>query len=457
MFLYDEHVVTVGAQLRDQAINLAGGQSTGKSTFVSNLARLFEQQGNPPVIVKGAERESGIRELASLADRRPPVNCVLIDDLDHLLLPDETQGVESIRELISILFDLVAERTNSGQRKTHLLVTTTGRFFDFLNPRLSYQKVLLSLPKDVVVSYSRLDQMLNMIHLDPWESDWRSSWKRKFCAEFQDDLQDAEIITTWADALAEQAGGHPGLFGPLLNKLRAAAQEYRKDGGAPTAYGRLFVRQPDHGDRLGNEARRARLILRKIDEWLDDDEFRPIRSTLRRLRDSSDALEQNAFIELVRMSGGESAEPPEDKYVRDLLQFEYALIGEDSRIGDYFVPGRYLRSVIRRAAHGLQLVTVEPDGSSPHRGMIRVQTAAGEKTIRLAHGKWELFRLLYEKRNELVTINEIMDRTSMGKRAVQNIVTRLRQSELREANVEINNERDRGYRLVVQSPGHTLT
>ena len=151
------------------------------------------------------------------------------------------------------------------------------------------------------------------------------------------------------------------------------------------------------------------------------------------------------------MAGAESAEPPEDKCVRDLLQFEYALAYEDKETGNYVVPGAYLRTIIRRASYGVQVVQAETDPQVGHRGIVRVQTAGGEKAIRLGLGKWRVFQILFKRRGELVTLKEIEEETHMTKRAVQNVVTRLRQKELREVGLEIANERDRGYRLIVPS------
>jgi DNA-binding transcriptional ArsR family regulator len=161
-------------------------------------------------------------------------------------------------------------------------------------------------------------------------------------------------------------------------------------------------------------------------------------------------LEQDAFCELMRIARTDGGgEPPDEKYIRDLLEFEYALIYESSENGHYIVPGAYLRNIIRRAASGVQVITTEPDPLVSHRGVVRVQSPEGEKSLRLSLGKWKLFQALYEKRGELVTIGELRQHTKMGKRAIQNLVTRLRQGELKELNLEISNERDRGYRLVI--------
>jgi biotin operon repressor len=65
--------------------------------------------------------------------------------------------------------------------------------------------------------------------------------------------------------------------------------------------------------------------------------------------------------------------------------------------------------------------------------------------------KWRLFRLLLEKQGEIVSLGQIQQETEMSKRAVQNVVARLRQRELRGVNIEIVNEREKGYRLVVST------
>jgi len=399
--------------------------------------------------------------LKEIRESSPAAEYVLIDDLENLLLPErellpgETEEVARLQKTILDLSDLIATDGRSGERKTKVLVTTTGRFFYFLNPRPSFQRIINSLPNDLTVAYSKLELQLPLVQLNPWARDWRSVWRDGFEQEFESEIATPDLLQVWGKAIADVTGGHPALIGPVVKKLREVIGHYREaPQTVPQVYGRLFAQSayPQEGSTVRSE----RLIRAKIEEWIDDDGIRPLTRTLKRIRSSSDALEHQAFVELVRLAAVENGEPPEDKFVRDLLQFEYALIHEDGDTGYYMVPGAYLRTIIRRASSGIQIVRVEPDPQAPdpqkaRRGTVYVQTSVGQKIVRLSLGKWRLFQLLFEKGGGLVTLSEIEEKMNMSQRAVQNVVTRLRQRELREVNLEITNERDRGYRLVMPS------
>ena len=463
VFLYSHLLESIKTKLAMGAINLAGGMFTGKSSFLEQFAGYLRRMGREVMLVKGKGPDRLRLPLSKVRVDHSDVEFILIDDLDRLLLPDQEPSSQSGEELaqlhdtIDTILELAKVTESDGadrERKVKLLVTTTGRFFNFLNPSPSLQQVLLSLPKDLVVAYSRLDGRLDLVQLNPWEGDWRTRWDNLFEREFENEMTLAGQLVAWSNPITDITGGHPALFGPVVEKLRTALKECReKPTALPNVDGGLFVSQNARGHVVGGTVRWERLIRAKIEEWIEGDGVHPLGRILRRLRDSDNALEQDAFRELVRIAGAENAEPPEDKCVRDLLRFEYALAYEDKETGNYLVPGAYLRTIIRGASYGVQVVQVqaETDPQVEHRGIVRIQTAGGEKAIRLGLGKWRVFQILFKRRGELVTLREIEEETHMTKRAVQKVVTRLRQKQLREVGLAIVNERDRGYRLIVPS------
>ena len=139
------------------------------------------------MLVKGRGPDQLGLPLSKIRADRSDVEFVLIDDLDRLLLPDRDPSSQSSEELARLhdtidtileLAKLTESDATNRERKTKLLVTTTGRFFNFLNPSPSLQRILLSLPKDLVVAYSHLDGRLDLVQLNPWEGDWRTRWDK---------------------------------------------------------------------------------------------------------------------------------------------------------------------------------------------------------------------------------------------------------------------------------------
>jgi hypothetical protein len=448
-FLYKSQIESVANRLRSGSINVMGARLAGKSAFISQLSQHLMRLGRRVEILDGLQNQSPT-PLTEIREAHPDVEYILIDNLDKLLSPTNelerrAKEISRLEKLVGELWSVIDTQDNNQERKIKLLVTTTGRFFSIVNPWPSFQRIQAILPNALVDQYSNLGTRFANLQLNPWERGWEDKWTQGFSEQFHDRIRSSQGLGLWSKVILRLTGGHPALFSPILEKVAELTSTFAQDPNAVLPVYRTLLSDIEPAELARGK---ERLLHRKIEEWIDEAGIHPLARMIRRLRDSNDPLKRSVFLQLTRLATSDSSEAPEDKLIRDLLKLEYGLVYEDSA-GAFRVAGDYLRYVIQHAPQGRQTVKIEPDPVASRRGIIYVQTSAGEKSIRLNLKKWELFRILYEKRGDLVPLEEILQRTTLTKHAVQNLVTRLRRNELQEVNIEIVNERDRGYRLVL--------
>ena len=441
VFLYRTEFDEILKQIKGSSVNVSGGRGIGKSTF---LFQLKGHLGNAARLCQGVTADELLRALKDFKSVT-----ILIDDLDRILAPENPtgEGINLLEKLIREIFRVARPEPEGNTR----IVFTSNGVFDVLSPRAALARAFARLPPELLAHYSDLAAQFHKLNLSPWAggpANWRNSFER----EFSKVLPSEPILESWCDVVLTVTGGHPLLFasviGLLQNLIDEKTERERRHGDpVPTDVmlsGNIKLSEEDLN-------RRRRLIRRYVEDRLQpqDDGVRAISSIIRRLRDSEFAVERKAFEYLLRCSTSDVCEAPDDVEVRNVLVMESALCCEDRESLAYRIPGEMLRILIRRAGAGRQLITLEPEPNPSNRGALCIQTSNGTERIRLASGPWKMLRILHQRQDRLVPNEEIHLETGLSIRAIQNVVTRLR-AKLANQNIEITNERDKGYRMSIR-------
>src|ERR1700758_4291601 len=107
MFIYLRTARSVIEKLRKEPINLAGARLTGKSRFLEYLRDHFKRQGCPGYLIGGKERSASLKQLQELMHSRNRPILLLVDDLDLLLSPENSQDMEQLRACIKLLSEII--------------------------------------------------------------------------------------------------------------------------------------------------------------------------------------------------------------------------------------------------------------------------------------------------------------------------------------------------------------
>lgn len=440
IFLYESRALELKELARTTPINVCGCRGFGKSEFLQIVRTRLIQDSGPG---DGSRTVEVVRSVEALLDTLRKCKSgffksgiILIDDLDVILVPEQPT-ISEIDKLKEIIQDLLIIARNPGERSFGLVFTSTGAF-DVLSPRWTLVSKLAKLPTELLNDYSLFCQQFHKLELNPWIGGTKH-WNDIFARRFNKDMQNEELLSWWSDAMLDVSGGHPLLFAPLVKGLANLLEDkkMRED---------LF----DFGQPSADVIQMKAAIRQYVEVWLKDDGMRRMLSIIRHLRDSEFPVERQAFDYLLRSSTSDFSAPPEEYSVRRLLEEESGLcVREDIR--RFRIPGEMLRTLIRLAGAGRQLVMIEAEPNSKRRGVLSIQSDRGTHKIRLGSGPWKVLQFLYARQDRLVENREIQDAAGLeNHRALQQAITRLR-AKVANHNIEIINEKDKGYRLTIRT------
>jgi hypothetical protein len=426
---------------------VVGGRGTGKSTLVEQISELLEAQGEPVgLLLNGRTTSEARRQVKEETNARKSHSVILIDDLDIILTAGPDDSPEDLQELAACLWGLFNSQkpSASGQRAKFLATSSV----EFQGPA-AYRLAAAIENKDLQIrwtdSYSYFTEGLQRYRLSLWKTGWRDRWKEEFRAEFRQSMPD-ELTERWSHIIVWLTGGHPALFGPIVNRLKelCTAELEQLEVLERKLVGRLTA---DDERSCADEE-----IVRYVEDVVWSDPMRRIRSILRRLKDSTNPVEAatySALVEIAADHSPEGARPPQDPHIRLLLKDE-ALAYEDMKTGNFHIPGDLIRRQILQALPRSQPVfSLVPDGENSDAGELVIQSGTGTERMAFSGVTWRVLREIYREQGERVSSAELRVRADLAddKRAVTNAIQRL-QSKLRSYGDVIVNEYGKGYRFV---------
>ncbi|MBX7134011.1 MAG: helix-turn-helix domain-containing protein [Fimbriimonadaceae bacterium] len=419
---------------------ICGGRGVGKTAVRSKIQKdICEAEHCEPLLIDGRSRQAALEQLRSLKARRePPGTAVFIDVLDTIVTPTYGDSLDDLAASIhglEKLFRWLGDKT-SGLK--FLIATST---IDFRGPR--GDRVAGSSSSFGVKYFDIASPILRSFvpyNLDPWRGDWKARWCQYFSAAFEKQLKSKNA--SWCKCVRSLAGGHPALFGPVVERL----QELIHSDPSTSKFDKYEISLIDTSSATNSETEAE--IRDYVEEVLVRSGMAPIRRSIRRLRESTDPDERRSFELLVRVvqNGGEdrtTGDVPE----RAILMEEgllYRQVSTDSghtpRI-TWSVPGELIQNQIRREANlPVEEAVVVPETNSEEGGTL----VCGQTRIELKGNPWKVLRKLAEHRGEFLPLAQL------GGDA-RNSIQRLRE-ELRKHSCDhlIENEYGRGYRFITR-------
>jgi hypothetical protein len=410
------------------SLNIWGGRGTGKTTVLRGIYDRLQGEVRRSFFLDGRNRKESESNLRS-ATESEELALWIIDDIDELLKPGESSDVDTLRDLVDILFRLVNDGAGVSQdRKLRLIVSTTGKFYDPLNPSPLYIRSQIQLPEYYVAAYSLLAQQFQRERINPWETGWRERWRNYFREIFKG--RNTETLKEWAEPVMAVTGGHPSLFGPVCERLKKFELDW------PVSY---------WGTQDGALRREQKEVIRGyVEEWIEEDGVERIKRMLKEIKNSPAPGMREAFSELARIAHSDHgrAAPPESSLVREILSMYAALAYHES--GSFVIPGIFLQQLIRRYSADRQSGTLEVIRKSERRGTVR--EVGSQSSVEISGDPWSLFQLFDNAKEEIVPMG-LLDATFADKKRRNNALARLR-VKLAETGWRISGERGQGYRLV---------
>lgn len=440
MFYARKWIDGVTADLEKGAVNVAGGRGVGKTTLLNALyAEDKALHYRPPLQGRDARTTAALRQLSQNPEGSKQT--ILVDDADLLIFLEAEREMSTAMDLVGVLQDL-RQREN-----TKLLLASTGKLYDWLNEQPDFLAKKIPFPPEFILKYSVLCTDLQIRILNPWFPGWQREWQRDFDRAMEPVGMSASARKLWSRAILTETGGHPALFGPVVRKIAELMQDNHQK--LPPAYLALLGEKPQD-----------EFMQRYIEEWIEEDGVRSVKSAIRRLRDSEEPVERRAFAYLVGMASGSVTQKLEDDpAVSKVLQDVSLITHDDEKMGEYIIPGRYLQRLLqrigKRSSQTFQTLatTTVSHVKEDNRSQVIIMSRTGELHCTFTGGLEELFRVLEDAHGQVVSIDEITEKTKLkDERAVQNAVTRLRRK-LERSNIEIVSERGRGYRLLKEIQG----
>jgi hypothetical protein len=201
-----------------------------------------------------------------------------------------------------------------------------------------------------------------------------------------------------------------------------------------------------------------------LEDHLSREAIRGIKSSVRRLKDSPNSLEQRAFELLLEIAhhGTVGVLPPTGATVRQLLLDEGLVYQDlDKVTGNFIVPGSMIREQIVQIGEAFRPalpkahIKLEKVGLEDA-GDVIVNSGSGSEVekIRLSGTSWRLLEALYSRRNSTVSKQDLQQLVGLvdDDKAVLNAVQRL-QRQLRihqlSKRISITSEYGKGYRLAL--------
>jgi hypothetical protein len=464
----------VEEKLKTGRVLIVGGRGTGKSTI---LSRVMEVQKGDDLYLGCRDTPTARRRLREDAAAKRQYVSIYLDDLDVLLTAGGNDRHEDLQDLVGCLWTLVQNQKPSGGGLPLVLATTSIEFRGPLAHRLASAIEDGSGANKTIDAISRFRELFGKYRLTPWPKSWDEDWWLKsFLKAFKEQLREPHL-TWWAEGILELSGGHIGLWGPAVQKLTRLVEVAGRDakvaeqvtapqveGPPPRDEERLTDFEKQLIGRVDDEANRGTVegediedaIRRYVEDFLSVEHVLPIRSALRRLRDSRETLELNSYeclVAIARQDSESGTKPPEDVDIRSILQDE-GLVMLDPKTGRMRIPGAILerlilQSVVRTQAN-IELVA---DPFSPEQGELRIQSAGGMDRVVLVGATWRILSELHRRQGDIVSATELKEAAGLAddKRAVANAIQRL-MAKLKPVGQEdlIINVYNRGYRFVLR-------
>jgi hypothetical protein len=432
--------------LQQGAVLIVGGRGTGKTTLLDQVAERLEAEGEREgLVLNGRDTSEERRRLKKETDEKRSYSMILIDDLDALLTAGPDDRAEDLHAVVACLWWQVNNQRPSQPGRRARFVATSS--IEFQGPAAYRLAAAIERKGDQIkwrdIS-SYFTEGLARHRIDLWKAGWQGRWLEEFETAFGTDLP-GELGGRWARLILKLTGGHPALFGPMVNRLRELCAA--EAGTLEVLERRLIGRGGVEDGGACNDDE----MTRYIEDQLWADPMRRIRSILRRLKDSSNGAEAAAYTALVEIAADHSeagAKPPRDPNVRRLLKDE-ALVYEDMKTGNFHIPGALIRGQILQAVTRSQPVFgLVPDAEDEDAGELVVQSGAGEERMAFSGVGWRVLREIYRAQGGLVSAAELKEKANLSdeKRGVANAIQRL-QSKLRVYGDVIINEYGKGYRF----------
>ncbi|HWZ43621.1 MAG TPA: hypothetical protein VNW97_09090 [Candidatus Saccharimonadales bacterium] len=444
MFWHGPDVTNIEEKLKARPMLVLGGRGMGKTTVLKAISETLRNLGSEPLLIEGRNTAQARTTILRIRD---PQKCVLIDDLDEIFASAK-ETAPDFKQLHEACWAL--RHNQSKYPSPRFLATAT------VNP-VGPSLRRLGLGGDY---YSSLTQNIEKYRLDPWGVNWKQRWREMFEGEFRDKLKDKLLRSTWLSIIQELSGGHPELFGPVVEQLaRLCGQSWQKE--------KTFDVSLVSPERGVNPADLAMDIRQYVEDYIIRYALGPIASSIKRLRDSALPNEVRAFETLLDMTrqNPEGCKPPQEVFVRVLL-IDDGLVYQDKMNGRFVIPGSLIREQIINAGMLLKtLVTISPDAAKPDAtGEVAVKSGTADLRIALNGAPWRVFHALYSQKGEVVNraeleklaVSEDLQASNMKaqEKAVRNAVQRLNQK-IKESGasrfISIRNEYDKGYRLILMT------
>lgn len=426
--LYEPEIRAIGDRLKQELLTtvLRGARGTGKTTVLRELNRLHGGE-----FVQG--RDPGTA--GDLLDRaRREKSNLFVDDLDYLLDPERERTTGDPADL-----EHKARRAIEYLRQHQRAIVVSfmypdRRFDDEYSGTISN---LWSIGEREYLPHPgspAWQERLRKLLQEPGRDLWAQRPEGNYCVMVSGTRVPLtnRIEDIWCNEILAQTGGHPTLLSATMRALVKEAE----DDSSPTATNKVPLSQ----------------LRARARDWLElllaGEALNPLRLRLAALRKS----DRDAFELLVRAAqagGTVSLSPQTARSHRAVLEHD-GLAYYDGRKGCLTVLGQGLQTeVVQVFGAGAPLV---PDANEPdQRGLLRLTTAEGNRSLLLTGQPWQVLKLLYERGGTPVTSAEIKDHVNAATPgAVRAIVQRLSR---RLADVgmtgAIENSRRTGYYLVM--------
>jgi hypothetical protein len=442
MLWFDGEQQAIVDRLQDGPVLLLGGRGTSKTAVLSCLA---ETHLRDAWYVPGRNYREARRMLADHTRH----TTVLIDDLDALLTANISDKLRDLQDLLGDLWWHLKNQAEGAEGKRPRFLVTAS--IEFQGPRAYHIEASLDDPDDRIRwrdNYSQFAQGLHRHALNPWEFGWDQWWNEEYVGVFGTDRLRTDLAELWRRVIFDLTGGHPALFGPAVDRLDyLCANPGRLSVPEQPLVGLNAQTEDRDNDGLELEIRRY------LENLLEPESVRRIRSAIRRLKDSQEVNERAAYTILLRIARENKPSgypPPEEIPVRRIL-LEEALAFEDARNWNFRIPGSRIRELILESAPLVEPVfSLIDDGDE---GGFRILSSSGEDRVELTGAAWQVFKELYRRKGELASAAQLKDAAGLpdDKRAVTNAIQRIL-GKLKPYGLGhiIDNEYKKGYRLVIR-------
>lgn len=431
---------------------IRGGAGIGKTLFLKRIEQeLRREQQQGVLTIPGRQVDEARR---TIQDTKGPWHGMLIDDVDLVCTVgphDDLATFDSVRQGLWTRWN--QQRQSGGRFVITAVLGAASPSLDRLVQHVPESKARA----DNIVGYSYFTQNFHACELDPWGPRWKTNWEAFFDREFERRLQRKPLLQIWRTAILDVTGGHPALCGPVVELLDGLCDV--KDGARTLTEFEASLIAP-RSARLGasESVRLDRDIRRYVEDYVARHAVRRIVSSVRRLRDSQNPLENESFDALVQIARKHPVDAKPDRTSVRRILIDEGLLYEDKTTGGFTIPGSVIRESILEAAvlrsAAPRSVTITPDLADADRGILVVRTDVGERRLELSGTPWKVLGALSSKPGETLSpavLQRLAGLDSPG--AVKNAVQRL-QNKLKAYDVAylVTNDYGKGYRLVLNQP-----